>query len=74
MALSPDDAKQLLNRLIFDDQAPQEWVQDVWGLSPTLGETGARLLEVFEAVVACCPDEKLENLLQGYYQAQMSAD
>lgn len=68
MPLSKTEAKQLLERLIFDDDRPQEWVQDVWGLSPTLGESAAKLLEVFEALIECCPEEKLENLLQTYYQ------
>ena len=66
--ISKTEAKQLLERLVFDDERPQDWVQDVWGLSPTLGESGAKLLEVFEALIECCPDEKLENLIQIYYQ------
>ncbi|MGE5658591.1 MAG: hypothetical protein ACM37W_18480 [Actinomycetota bacterium] len=68
MALSKKDAKQLLERLIFDDERAQDWVQDVWGMSPTLGESAAKLLEVFDAVIDCCPEEELENLLNGYYQ------
>lgn len=71
MALSKVEARQLLNRLIFDEERPEDWVQDVWGMSPTLGENAAKLLEVFEALVECCPDEKLENLLQTYYFDQM---
>ncbi|MEQ9667308.1 hypothetical protein [Coleofasciculus sp. G2-EDA-02] len=66
--ISKTEAKQLLERLIFSDELPQDWVQDVWGLSPTLGESGAKLLEVFEALIECCPDDKLENLIQIYYQ------
>ncbi|AFZ36065.1 hypothetical protein Sta7437_2532 [Stanieria cyanosphaera PCC 7437] len=68
MSLSQTEAKQLLERLIFDDQQPQEWVQDVWGLSPILGDSAAKLVEVFEALIQCCPQEQLENLLQSYYQ------
>lgn len=71
MAISKVEAKQLLNRLIFDEERPEDWVQDVWGMSPTLGENAAKLLEVFEALVECCPDEKLDNLLQTYYFDQM---
>ncbi|MEC4816452.1 MAG: hypothetical protein SAK29_24770, partial [Scytonema sp. PMC 1069.18] len=37
MSFSKTEAKQLLQRLIFNDSHPQDWVQDVWGLSPTLG-------------------------------------
>ncbi|MGB3494093.1 MAG: hypothetical protein WBA57_15290 [Elainellaceae cyanobacterium] len=71
MAISKTEAKQLLERLVFDDEHPQEWVQDVWGLSPTLGESAARMLDVFDALVECCSEEKLENLLQMLYQEQV---
>jgi hypothetical protein len=68
MPISKTEAKQLLERLIFEDERPQDWVQDVWGLSPMLGDTAAKLLEVFEALIDCCPEEKLESLLQTLYQ------
>lgn len=71
MAISKEEAKQLLERLIFEETRPNDWVQDVWGLSPLLGESAAKLLEAFEALVENCPDEKLENLLHGYYQERM---
>lgn len=67
MSISKTEAKQLLERLIFNDDRPREWVQDVWDMSPTLGESAAKLVEVFEAIVECCPEEKLENLLQTLY-------
>jgi hypothetical protein len=68
MTLSKDETKRLLERIIFADDQPDEWVQDVWGLSPTLGETAAKLLEVFDGLIECCSEEKLENFLQGLYQ------
>lgn len=68
MALSRDEIKQLIERLIFEDERPQDWVQDVWGLSPTLGDSAAKLLEVFEALMEYCSEEQLENLLQSYYR------
>jgi hypothetical protein len=68
MPISKSEAKQLLERLIFEDEHPQDWIQDVWGLSPTLGDSAAKLLEAFEALIECCPEEKLENLLQSFYQ------
>ncbi|NJN20270.1 MAG: hypothetical protein HC812_02460 [Leptolyngbya sp. RL_3_1] len=71
MALSSEETRQLLNRLIFDDSSAQDWVQDVWGLSPTLGETAARLVDAFEAVADCTSPEQLENLVQGLYKAQL---
>jgi hypothetical protein len=71
MSISKTEAKQLLERLIFDDERPNDWVQDVWGLSPILGDSAAKLLEVFEALVECCPQEQLENLLQTFYQQSL---
>lgn len=68
MAISKPEAKQLLERLIFDSERPQDWVQDVWGMSPTLGETAAKLWEVFELLIECCPEEQLDNLMQSLYQ------
>jgi hypothetical protein len=68
MPISKSEAKQLLERLIFEDEHPQDWIQDVWGLSPTLGDSAAKLLEAFEALIECCPEEKLENLLQSFYR------
>lgn len=71
MSISKTEAKQLLERLIFDDERPHDWVQDVWGLSPILGDSAAKLLEVFEALVECCPQDQLENLLQTFYQENL---
>ncbi len=68
MTLSRSELKQLFERLIFDDDTPQEWVQDVWGLSPTLGETAATLSEVFNRVLESCPKDVLENVLNDCYQ------
>ncbi|GAB1539792.1 hypothetical protein NUACC21_24590 [Scytonema sp. NUACC21] len=71
MSISKIEAKQLLERLIFEDTPSQEWVQDVWEFSPTLGDSAAKLLEMYEALIDCCPEEKLENLLQSYYQERL---
>ena len=43
MSLSKAEAKQLLERMIFDAQPPQQWVEDVWGLTPMLGDSAAKL-------------------------------
>ena len=68
MPISKTEAKQLLERLIFEDEHPHDWVQDVWGLSPTLGDSAAKLLDAFEMLIECCPEEQLENLLQSVYK------
>lgn len=71
MSLSQHETKQLLERLVFTDSTPEEWVQDIWALSPTLGETAARLVDVLNGLMDCTPEEKLENLLQGFYREQL---
>ena len=71
MSISKLEAKQLLERMIFEDLHPEDWVQDVWGLSPVLGDSAAKLLEAFEILIECCPEEKLENLLESLYQEQI---
>ncbi len=68
MSISKVKAKQLLERLIFEDARPQDWVEDIWGLSPLLGDSAAKLLEVFAALIEYCPEEQLENLLQALKQ------
>lgn len=71
MSISKTEAKQLLERMIFDDQQPQQWVEDVWGITPILGDSAAKLLEVYQALIECCPEEKLDNLVQTYLQQKM---
>jgi hypothetical protein len=69
--MSKTEAKQFLERLIFESDRPQDWVQDVWGLSPTLGEDAAKLVDVFDMLIECCSDEKLDNLVKSLYQEHM---
>ena len=71
MSISKEEAKQLLERMIFEDMLPQDWVQDVWGLSPLLGDGAAKLLDAFEALIECCPEAQLENLVQSLYQERV---
>ncbi|WP_366558168.1 hypothetical protein [Okeania sp. SIO3B5] len=66
MPVSKEEAKQLLERLIFDKERPQDWVQDVWGMSPTLGETAAKLLDVFDVLITSCPEAELNDVLQTF--------
>jgi hypothetical protein len=68
VSISKAEAKQILERLIFDEAQPQEWVEDVWGITPILGDSAAKLLEIYEALIECCPQSQLENLLQTYLQ------
>ncbi|MEO1590757.1 MAG: hypothetical protein AAFU71_05635 [Cyanobacteria bacterium J06632_22] len=69
--LSKPEARQLLERLIFEETAPKDWVDDVWSMSGLHGDSAAKLLEVFEGLIECCSEEKLDNLVQGLYQAKL---
>ncbi len=71
MSLSKEEAKQLLERMIFEEMQPSDWVQDVWDLSGLHGESAAKLLEAFEALIERSSEEKLENLVQSLYQDQV---
>ena len=71
MSISKAEAKQLLERMIFDATEPQDWVQDVWGLSPLMGDSAAKLLEAFYILIDCCPDDQLDNLVKGLYREQL---
>ncbi len=71
MTLTKTEAKQLLERMIFDDERPRDWVQDVWGMSPMLGESAARLLDAFDMLIDCSSEEKLENLVQSLYAERL---
>ncbi|MGD1853306.1 MAG: hypothetical protein ACFB2W_03565 [Leptolyngbyaceae cyanobacterium] len=73
MALSKVESKQLLERIIFEETAPKDWVQDIWGLSPMHGDEAAKLLDVFDALIECCSEEKLENLVQGLVRSRSDA-
>ena len=64
MTISKTEAKQLLERMIFEETDPQDWVEDVWGLSAVHGEISAKLLEAFYSLIEACPEEKLDNFLQ----------
>ena len=67
MTLSKTESRQLLERMIFDDELPRDWVQDVWDMSPILGENAAKLLDIFDMLIDCCSEEKLENLVESLY-------
>ncbi|XLQ11262.1 MAG: hypothetical protein KPI85_07045 [cyanobacterium endosymbiont of Epithemia adnata isolate EadnSB Bon19] len=71
MTMSKTEIKQLLERLIFEDTCPQDWVDDVWGLSPMHGDSCAKLLEAFHELIKLCREEQLENLLQSIYQEKL---
>jgi hypothetical protein len=68
MSISKQEAKQQLERLIFYDESSSEWVQDVWDMSPTLGESAAKLVEAFDSLIDYCPEDQLKKMLQTLYK------
>lgn len=71
MSISKQEAKQQLERLIFYDESSSEWVQDVWDMSPTLGESAAKLVEAFDSLIDYCPEDQLEKMLQTLYKEHL---
>ncbi len=72
MAISKTEAKQLLERMIFEQTHPQDWVEDIWTLSAVHGENAAKLLEAFYALIEICPEEELDNFLQSLLKEKLS--
>lgn len=73
MTLSKDTAQQLLEDLIFDGSRADDWVQDVWALSPLLGQGAANLVDVMAELLNHCSDEQVEQLLKSLYQQHQAA-
>ncbi len=71
MTISKEEAKQLLERIIFEEMQPSDWAQDIWDLNPIHGDSAARMLEVFEGLIECSSEEKLENFLQTIYRDRL---
>ncbi len=71
MALDKTEVRLLFDRVIFDETDPQDWVEDVWGLSPMMGDSAMKLLEVFYKVLERTPEPELQEVLKEIYIAQM---
>jgi hypothetical protein len=71
MELSRAELRQLLERTIFDDTPPQEWLEDVWALNPITGECAGKLLEAFECLIVLCPESQLQGLVKQLYQQKI---
>ncbi len=68
MTISKDRAKELLLDLIFTGDNPTDWLEDVWALSPTLAESAAKLVDVWEIMLPILNEAQLEKLLRELYQ------
>ena len=72
MTISKTEAKQLLERMIFEETHPQDWVEDIWTLTAVHGESAAKLLEAFYALIEVCPEEKLDSFLQSLLSEKLN--
>ncbi|MBC7516917.1 MAG: hypothetical protein H7237_10925 [Alkalinema sp. FL-bin-369] len=72
MALDKSEVKQLLERMIFEETAPQDWAEDVWGLSPMMGDSALKLLEIFYLLIDASDDQDLEELLGRLYSDRLN--
>lgn len=70
----PSQPLQELLPLIFGDDCPEDWAQDVWDMSPTLGETAARLVEALRDLGDRVPAAELAALVERYQAAQLPTD
>lgn len=65
---SRDQTQRLLETLIFTGDRAEDWVQDVWALSPTLGESAASLVDVFNTMLDVLSEDQQKALMQQLYQ------
>ena len=73
MTLSKEQAKPLLEDLIFTGDRASDWVQDVWALSPTLAESAASLVDVLDILLAAMNEAQIETVLRKLYQDNRDA-
>ena len=73
MTLSKEQAKSLLEDLIFTGDRASDWVQDVWALSPTLAESAASLVDVLDILLAGMNEAQIEAVLRKLYRDNRDA-
>lgn len=66
--IAKEEAQKLLERIIFEEMQPQDWAQDVWDFNPIHGESAAKLLDVFNALIQISTPERLEAYLHSLYE------
>ena len=69
MTVSRKTAKKLLYDFMFESEDAKDWVQDVWGLSPFLGQGAANAAEVLGTLLETCSDRQLNAVLASIYEA-----
>ncbi|MEM9151530.1 MAG: hypothetical protein AAGB19_13900 [Cyanobacteria bacterium P01_F01_bin.3] len=69
MTVSSKTAKKLLYDFMFESESAQQWVEDVWGLSPFLGQGAANAAEVIGALLETCSERQLNSVVSSLYAA-----
>jgi hypothetical protein len=69
MTVSKKTAKKLLYDFMFESEAAQEWVEDVWSLSPFLGQGAANAAEVLGVLLETCSERQLNAVVASLYTA-----
>ena len=69
MTVSSKTAKKLLYDFMFESEGAKEWVEDVWSLSPFLGQGAANAAEVLGALLETCSERQLNAVVASLYAA-----
>ena len=69
MTVSSKTAKKLLYDFMFESESAKDWVEDVWGLSPFLGQGAANAAEVLGVLMDVCSEEQLNEIVASLYAA-----
>lgn len=73
MTVSRKTAKKLLYDFMFENEDAKEWVEDVWGLSPFLGQGAANAAEVLGALIETCSERQLNQVVASLYAAHQGS-
>ncbi|WP_193855504.1 hypothetical protein [cf. Phormidesmis sp. LEGE 11477] len=58
---------------MFESEGAKEWVEDVWGLSPFLGQGAANASEVLGAFMEVCSEQQLNEIVSSLYAAHQES-
>lgn len=73
MTVSRKAAQRLLNDFMFESADGQQWVEDIWGLSPFLGQSAANVAEVLGVLLETCSERQLNDIVASIKQAHPEA-
>ncbi len=69
MTVSSKTAKKLLYDFMFESEGAQDWVEDVWSLSPFLGQGAANAAEVLGVLIETCSERQLNAVVASLHAA-----